>query len=225
MQALYGSALSATSADYAARPSLAVALVLGAGVPLPAHHKLRCVEDPHNVSACRRDPMKTARTEEAAAQREVRKTYHALHHKISEEQETLPAAAGQQQQRVESAPAAAATAAGDGAGPSAAAGTGTAEAGGEGAAQQLATAAAAAASAQDAHSCPICLDDTIARCTVTICGHRFCSDCIYSIAAPCGPCPICRRTLDRWAVSLQSSAVYCMLLCSALCVTGAAPWR
>jgi hypothetical protein len=65
------------------------------------------------------------------------------------------------------------------------------------AAQQLATAAASAASAQDAHSCPICLDDTIERCTVAICGHRFCSDCIYSIAEPCGPCPICRRPLDR----------------------------
>ncbi len=165
-----------------------------------------------------RDPVRSARTEVQAAVREAGKRFHNLHHMMTREAEALPQQAQQQQQQQQqrgaagssagpsSAAAAATEASGGpagGPGPSTSAAGGAqaalaeeaAAAAGPATAAELAVAAAAAAEAEQ--SCPICLDDTVARCTVTVCGHKFCSDCIYSIAAPCGPCPICRQPLSR----------------------------
>jgi hypothetical protein len=149
----------------------------------------------------------SARTEVQAAQRQTGKRYHNLHHMMTREAEAIP----QQQQQgtagASAGPSSSAAASGGAAtGPGAAAAEAqeaeaaeeAAAVAGPAAAEELAAAAAAAADAE--HSCPICLDDTVARCTVTVCGHKFCSDCIYSIAAPCGPCPICRTPLSRCAV-------------------------
>ncbi|KII91265.1 hypothetical protein PLICRDRAFT_89594 [Plicaturopsis crispa FD-325 SS-3] len=45
------------------------------------------------------------------------------------------------------------------------------------------------------YTCPVCLDPP-ASCSATLCGHVFCTECIYSLFKSDGLCPICRQPGD-----------------------------